>query len=329
MTDLTHSVAVVAFDGISPFHLAVPCTVLGEDRTADGIPRYDVRVCAAGPRTARTSAGFTITATHGLAGIHGAGTVIVPSWRSPAEAPPGDLLQAVRDAHADGARVVALCLGAFVVAASGLLDGRTATTHWRYADELTRRYPAVDVDPNRLWIDHGDVITSAGTAASIDCCLHLVRSDHGADIANRLARRLVVPAHRSGDQAQYIERPLPVEDSSDAIEQLLVWMRAHLDRPISTDAMAARANLSRRHLTRRFRSATGTSPLHWLLTQRLYAAQALLETTTLPVEQIAERTGLGSPASLRLHFRRAFGTSPQAYRQAFASEPSEPSVATA
>ena len=161
------------------------------------------------------------------------------------------------------------------------------------------------------------------SAAALDCCLHLVRSDHGAEIANRLARRLVVPAHRSGDQAQYIERPLPVEESSDAIEQLLVWMRAHLDRPISTDTMAARANLSRRHLTRRFRAATGTSPLHWLLTQRLYAAQALLETTTLPVEQIAERTGLGSPASLRLHFRRAFGTSPQAYRQAFASEPSE------
>ncbi|MHB8333172.1 MAG: AraC family transcriptional regulator, partial [Candidatus Dormibacteria bacterium] len=193
------SVAVIAFAGISPFHLSVPCLVFGEDRSADGIPPYDLRVCGTeGHRSVPTSGGFCVTPEYGMEGLRGMDTIIVPSWRSPQEPPPTLLLNGLRAAHQNGARIVGLCLGAFVVAGAGLLDGRQATTHWRYAAELAQQYPAVQVDSDRLWVDLDDVITSAGTAAAIDCCLHLVRRDHGSEVANRLARRLVVAPHRSG-----------------------------------------------------------------------------------------------------------------------------------
>ncbi len=311
-------VAVVAFEEISPFHLSVPCVVFGEDRSADGIPRYDVRVCVTGSsRRVATSGGFTVTADHGLEGLYGAGTVIVPSWRSTGETPPAPLLDGLRRAHDEGARIVGLCLGAFAVAAAGLLDGRRATTHWRYADELGRHYPAVQVEPDRLWVDLDDVVTSAGTAAALDCCVHLVRRDHGADVANRLARRLVIAPHRSGDQSQYIEHPVTTTDTPDEIGAALAWARGHLDQPITVDELAARAHVSRRSLTRRFRAATGTSPHQWLLHERLTVAQSLLETTALSIDLVAERSGLGSAATLRQHYQRRFGTSPQSYRRAF------------
>ena len=310
--------AVVAFDGISPFHLSVPSLVFGEDRSADQIPRYDLRVCCAERRrTVRTNAGYSITTDYGLEGLRNADTIIIPSWRNTDEVPPQTLLDELRAAHSNGVRIVGLCLGAFVVAASGLLDGRSATTHWRYASELAERYPAVEVESDRLWVDLDDVITSAGTVAAIDCCLHLVRRDHGADVTNRLARRLVIASHRSGDQSQYIERPVSKSDRCGAMESTLTWARGHLDDHITIDDLSTRAHQSRRSFTRHFRVATGTSFLQWLLNERLALAQSLLETTDLSIEFVAERSGLGSPATLRQHFRRRFGTSPQLYRRAF------------
>lgn len=309
---------MIAFDGISPFHLSVPCVVFGEDRRADSIPSYDMRVCVAGrSRRVETSAGFSITADRGLEGLPGAGTIIVPSWRSTAETPPPALLDGLRRAHADGARIVGLCLGAFVVAAAGLLDERRATTHWRYADELADRFPTVQVEPDRLWVDLDDVVTSAGTAAALDCCVHLVRRDHGADVANRLARRLVIAPHRSGGQSQYVEHPVKAADTPDDLGRALDWARRHLDQPITIDELAARSHLSRRSFTRHFRAATGTSPHQWLLHERLTVAQALLETTRISIELVAERSGIGSAANLRQHYQRRFGTSPQSYRTAF------------
>lgn len=242
----TGTVAVVAFAGISPFHLSVPGLVFGVDRRSGGIPRYDVRVCCAeGRRSVPTSGGYAVTAEHGLEGLRGAGTVIIPTWRSPEDAARPAMLRELRAAHKDGARIVGLCLGAFVVAEAGFLDGRSATTHWRYAADLAERYPAIRVDPERLWIDVDDVVTSAGTVAAIDCCLHLVRREHGADVANRLARRLVIAPHRSGDQSQYVERPVSPSDAPDAIGTTVTWARQHLGRPIAVDDLATRAQLSR------------------------------------------------------------------------------------
>lgn len=308
-------VAVVAFEGISPFHLSIPSVVMGEDRSEDGIPHYHVRVCAEHGGPIATNAGYGLSTDHGLEGLDDAGMVIVPSWRDPAELPPGRLVDALRRAHARGAKVVGLCLGAFVLAACGLLDGRRATTHWRHAADLARRYPLIQVDASVLWVDHGDVVTSAGTAAAIDCCLNLVRQDHGAAVAARLARRLVMAPHRSGSQAQFIEHPLPVAQS--ALEEVILWMRGNLERPLRLDELAGRAHVSRRTFTRAFRAATGSSPGQWILSLRLGLARELLETTDCSIAQVAERSGLGTSASLQQHFRRSFNTTPGAYRRAF------------
>ena len=309
-------VAVLAFDGISPFHLSVPSVVLGEDRTEDGIPRYDVTVCTAEERPIRTNAGFSVFVPNGLASLESAQMVIVPSWRKPGEdEPPEPLIDALVAAHRRGAKIVGLCLGSFVLAAAGLLNGRRATTHWRYTEELARQYPNVHIDPDVLWVDGGDVVTSAGTAAALDCCLHLVRQDYGARVAARIARRLVIPPHRSGSQAQYIEKPLGNIALSNPMEEILTWMQDHLDSPLSIDQLAQRAHYSRRTFTREFRAVMGTSPLQWLLSQRLSRAQELLETTLLTVEDIAQRCGLGTAISLRQHFRRAFNTTPRNYRR--------------
>lgn len=311
-------VAVVAFNGISLFHLSVPSLVFGEDRQSDGIPRYDVRVCSIEPRKRiTTSGGFTIGTDYNLHDLREADTVIVPSWRSPEETPPQALLDELRMAHCAGARIVGLCLGAFVIAAAGLLDERRATTHWRYAPDLERQYPLVEVEPNCLWIDHDDVITSAGTAAALDCCVHIVRRDHGAQVANRLARRLVIATHRSGDQSQYVERPVQTEDSANNMNLTLEWVRNHLDEIITVESMAAQTHLSRRTFTRHFRAMTGTSPHQWLLGERLDLAQSLLETTELSIELVATQSGLGSAVNLRQHFRQRFNTTPVAYRRAF------------
>jgi transcriptional regulator GlxA family with amidase domain len=311
------TIAVVAFDGISPFHLSVPCLVFGEDRQAIGVPPFRLVVCAETTGRLRTSVGFGIDIEHDLGALRRAQIVIVPSWRDPAEPVPPALLDALRRAHRRGAQIVGLCLGAFVLAEAGLLDGRTASTHWGYADTFAARYPKVRLDPQVLYVDDGTVLTSAGTAASLDCCLHLLRQRCGAEVANRVARRLVVAPHRDGGQGQFIEQPVPATPRDDRFHALLGWVARHLDRPHSVDTLAERVAMSRRTFTRRFRQATGTTLLQWLLAQRLARARQLLETTDRAVEWIALEAGFGSAVSLRQHFGAALGTSPSRYRSRF------------
>ncbi|HXD37199.1 MAG TPA: helix-turn-helix domain-containing protein [Rhodanobacter sp.] len=309
-------VAVVAFDGIRPFHLSVPCAVFGETADAEA-PPFELRVCAAEPGELRSHADFGITARHGLRALAWADIVVVPSWRNPHETPPTPLLAALKRAHARGALVVGLCVGAYVLAEAGLLDGRHATTHWRWAGHFAERYPQVQVDPNVLYVDEGDVLTSAGTAAGIDCCLHVVRRYQGAEAASRIARILVVPPHRQGGQAQYIEQPVLATSRDTPLTKTLDWAARHLDAPHSLDSLAERAAMSRRSFTRHFRLHTGTTVGQWLLGQRLALAQRLLETTAQPIERIAERTGFGTPLSMRQHFGNAFNTTPSMYRREF------------
>ncbi|HEX7908419.1 MAG TPA: helix-turn-helix domain-containing protein [Paraburkholderia sp.] len=312
-----HVVAVVAFDRISPFHLSVPCVVFGEDRSGGGVPEFDFRVCAAETGTLTTTAGFSIAVTHGLEALADADTIIVPSWRDPAETPPAALLDALRAAHARGVQLVGLCLGAFVLAAAGILDGRPASTHWAWADDFARRYPRVRLDPDVLYVDDGNVLTSAGTAAGLDCCLHVMRKMCGAQVANHVARRLVVSPHRQGGQAQFVQQPMPPNVRGDRLSGLLDWVSGNLHVPHTLDTLADRALMSRRTFTRRFRLATGTTAGAWLLAQRLARAQHLLESTDEPVEAIAGLAGFGSTASLRQHFAQAFRTSPSAWRREF------------
>lgn len=309
------SVAVVAFDRISPFHLAVPCVVFGDQHP--GRPPIDFKVCAAEAGPLRTTAGFEIAVRHGIADLEDADIVIVPSWRDPAERPPEVMLQALRAAHAKGACVVGLCLGAYALAEAGLLDGRRATTHWAYAQDFSARYPAVRLDPDVLYVEEGGVVTSAGTAAGIDCCLYLLRQRFGSEVANGVARRLVVAPHRQGGQAQFIEQPIPETRANSRLSELFDWVRANLAQAHTVDSMAERARMSRRSFTRQFKQLTGTSFLPWLLAERLAYVQRLLEATDAPVERVAERVGFGSPESLRLHFRRQFGISPTQWRKLF------------
>ncbi|QQC63607.1 helix-turn-helix domain-containing protein [Paraburkholderia ginsengisoli] len=312
-----HIVAVVAFDRISPFHLSVPCAVFGEDRSGGGLPDFDFRVCAAETGALTTTAGFSIAVTHGLEALADAHIIIVPSWRDPDEAPPAALLDALRAAHARGAQLVGLCLGAFVLAAARILDERPASTHWAWADNFARRYPRVRLDPDVLYVDDGDVMTSAGTAAGLDCCLHVLRKMCGAQVANYVARRLVVPPHRQGGQAQFVQQPMPPNPRGDRLSGLLDWVSGHLDLPHTLDTLAGRALMSRRTFTRRFRLTTGTTVGAWLLAQRLARAQQLLESSDASVEAIAGIAGFGSAASLRQHFADAFRTSPSAWRREF------------
>lgn len=311
-------VAVVAFDRISPFHLSVPSVVFGDALL--GAPQLDVRVCAAEPGPLRTTAGFDLTVHHGLEAVADADTVIVPSWRDHAERPPAALLDAIAAAHARGAQVVGLCLGAYLLAEAGLLDDRRATTHWAYARDFAERYPKVLLDPDVLYVDDGNLLTSAGTAAGIDCCLHLLRARHGAELANSVARRLVVAPHRQGGQAQFIEQPLPAGPGDPHLAGLIDWVRANLHLPHSLNSLAEKAHMSRRTFTRHFRILTGTTVGYWLLGERLAFAQRLLESTEHSVEGIAARAGFGSPVSLRHHFRHSLGVSPSAWRSTFQGE---------
>ncbi len=313
------TVAVILFSNGPMFESAVPISVFGVDRRDAGVPHYRLLVCAGEPGQLPTTAGLRLAAPYGLEATERAGTVIVPTWRAPGETPPEPVLAALRRAHHEGARIVGLCAGAFVLAAAGLLEGRPATTHWMYAPALAKRYPRVRVDPRELYIDDGDLLTSAGTAAGIDLCLHLVRTDHGPGVANALARRLVVPAHRSGGQAQYIDHALPEEIVGDPLAEVIAWALDHVGEDIDVDAMAARAYMSRRTFDRHFRTLTGSAPLQWLLTQRVLRAQRLLETTELSVEDVAQCSGFRSPVALRGHFRRLLGISPATYRDSFHS----------
>jgi AraC family transcriptional activator FtrA len=312
------SVALAVTGGLSLLEVAAPCDVFGMDRSDLVDPWYDFAVCA--PAGVRVGGWFQAVTPYGLDRLATADTVIVPACRDVELDPPAELVDAVRAAHEAGARIASICTGAFVLAAAGLLDGRRATTHWLHAELLARRHPRVQVDPEVLYIDHGDVLTSAGKAAGLDLCLHLVRSDHGSAVANALARRLVVPPHRPGGQAQFI--PAPVPNSPDrGLGGLLSWALARLDQPLTVTDLAREARMSERTLTRQFRAATGTTPLQWLLAQRVHRAQELLETTDYSVEQIASHTGLGTAATLRRHFHRALGVPPDTYRRTFHERP--------
>ncbi|MEV6394869.1 helix-turn-helix domain-containing protein [Streptomyces sp. NPDC051907] len=310
-------VAVLLFSGGPIFESSIPLSVFGIDRQDAGVPRYRLLVCGGEEGPLRTTGGLELTAPYGLEAISRAGTVVVPAWRSITSPPPPEALDALRRAHEEGARIVGLCTGAFVLAAAGLLDGRPATTHWMYAPTLAKRYPSVHVDPRELFVDDGDVLTSAGTAAGIDLCLHIVRTDHGTEAAGALARRLVVPPRRSGGQERYLDRSLPEEIGSDPLAEVVSWALEHLHEQFDVETLAARAYMSRRTFDRRFRSLTGSAPLQWLITQRVLQAQRLLETSDYSVDEVAGRCGFRSPVALRGHFRRQLGSSPAAYRAAY------------
>lgn len=314
-----HTVAAVVANGVSPFELAVACEVFGLERPELGVPWYRFLVCAAEPSPIRTAVGFSLNTPHGLDALAAADTLVLPSWRVD-EQPPRPLLDAVLAAYRRGARLASICSGAFVLAAAGVLDGRPATTHWMYAARLAARYPKIRVDPDVLYVDDGRILTSAGTAAGIDLCLHVVRLDYGAEIANMVARRMVVPPHRDGGQAQYVDAPVPSAPAADPLGDTLAWAMANLDRPLAVCNLARRAAMSERTFLRRFRAATGATPHRWLLDQRLLLARRLLETTDAPIEHVATLSGLGSAATLRLHFKQRLFTSPLAYRRLFARD---------
>jgi transcriptional regulator GlxA family with amidase domain len=310
-------VAVAVTDGMPILELAVPCHVFGTPRPELHDSWYDFRLCnpAMSP-SAPARQWFTAQTPYGYQDLVQADTVIVPASADVRAQPPEPLLEAVREAHARGARIVSLCSGAFVLAAAGLLDGRRAATHWEHAPLLARSYPSVEVDPAVLYIDDGDILTSAGSTAGIDLCLHVLRKDLGSAIANSVARHLVVPAHRPGGQAQYIETPLPTTEADDGLAPLLHWALECLDQPLTTTQLARRAGISTRTLVRRFHTATGTTPLQWLQAQRIARAKELLETTDQAMDLVADRCGLGTAGNLRIHFARTVGISPGEYRRA-------------
>ncbi|MET7881215.1 helix-turn-helix domain-containing protein [Micromonospora profundi] len=295
------------------FELALAYEVFGTRPDAVPGPWYDVQVC--GTRSVRLGR-FLLEPDCGLDRLADAGTVIVPGLADIVQDPPAELVEAVRAAHKLGARVVSLCTGVFVLAAAGLLDGLRATTHWAHTDTLAARYPQVTVDPDVLYVDNGSVLTSAGKAAAMDLCLHLVRRDYGSAVANIAARRLVVPPHRAGGQAQFVTTPVPAQDEH-ALADLLPWVMRRLDQPLTVEDLARQSNMSSRHLTRQFRSVTGTTPLQWLLTQRIRRAQELLESTNDSVDAIASAAGMGTATTLRRHFHRTVGVPPDTYRQTF------------
>jgi len=312
-----HKVAVVVYDGFAPFDLGVVCEVFGEDpRVAPGHPWYRLFICGdtSAPVTAAT--GFQILVPHGLETLAEVDTVIVTPTYRPDEVTES-VFAALRQAHARGCRILSLCTGAFVLARAGLLDGRRAATHWTECDELARRFPLLSVDAGVLYVDEGDILTGAGSAASIDLLLHIVRQDYGSDVATQLARQLVVPPQRDGGQAQFIEQPLPELDDANLFADTVSWVQEHLDDPVTVEDLAQRSAMSPRTFARRFQAATGTTPYQWLLGQRVHLAQRLLETSDLSVETVAERSGFCTAGNLRKHFGRVVHTSPQAYRRAF------------
>jgi transcriptional regulator GlxA family with amidase domain len=310
-----HHVAVLALPDVVAFDLSTPAQIFGNEPG-----RYAFSACGARPGRVPTTTGFALHVERGLEAVAEADTVLVPGLRPTQWPPPPAVLDALRAAHVRGARVASICTGAFVLAQAGLLDGRRATTHWAHAEQLAARYPAVTVDPGVLYVDEGDVLTSAGVAAGIDLCLHLVRRDHGAEVANAAARRIVVAPHRDGGQAQFVEAPLPATGAR-GLAPRRAWAAQRLREPLTVAAMAGHAGCSERTFARRFHAETGTTPLQWLLGQRVLHARRLLEATDLAVEDVAGEAGFGTAASLRSHFRRATATTPLAYRRSFRGSP--------
>jgi transcriptional regulator GlxA family with amidase domain len=310
-------VAVLAFDGVSLFHLSVPGIVLGTARAGAGEPRYEVNYCAEVPGMVSTDQGIGLSVTHGLELIEACDVIIIPAWGGHSIVASAPLVNALQGANTQGKLLVGLCLGAFVLGDAGLLDGKEATTHWAARDEFARRFPKVSFRPEVLYVSAGNIMTSAGTVAAIDCCLHLIRQRLGADVANRTAKMLVTPPHRQGGQAQYVEHPVPQLSSETYLSDVLAWARTNLAADLSLDSLARMARMSRRTFTRRFKESTGTTVSRWLNAERVARAQELLETTDLPIECIAGEVGFGTSLSLRQHFSAHLGTSPSDYRKMF------------
>jgi len=316
---MVHRVTVVGYEGLAPFELGVAAEVFALPRPELEVHWwYEFSLCAERPGVLPALGGFGMAIENGLDELERSDTIILPGSPDVHGNPSAELLDALRAAHARGARLVSICSGAFVLAATGLLDGRRAATHWRYAPLLARRYPRVKVVPDVLYVDGDDLLTSAGTAAGIDLCLHILRRDHGAEVANRVARRMVVAAHRDGGQAQFIDLPVPARPADDPIAAAMDWALGRLPERVGVDDMARRANLSPRQFSRRFRGATGASPGAWLLRRRLDAALPLLESSDEPVEQVGARVGFPTPAAFRRHFARAYGVPPSHWRRSFA-----------
>ena len=313
-------VVALVTDGLCAFEFACAAEVFGLPRPELGPHWYRFASCSIDGAPVRGPHGMTVRVDGGLERLSTAGTVVVPGWPDPDAPVPEAVVRALIDAHGRGARLLSICSGAFALAATGLLDGARATTHWRYAEALARRHPAVDVDADVLYVEARGVLTSAGSAAGLDLCLHLVRTDHGADVAGHVARRLVVPPHREGGQAQRVERAVDAHGDG-SLAPLLDELQVRLAEPLRVAALARRAGTSERTFLRRFRAATGTTPGHWIASARVDAARGLLETTALSVERIAERVGLGTAATLRHHFRRRVGIGPSAYRRQFSERP--------
>ena len=312
------AVAAVVCDGVTAFELGVTSEVLGPGwGPVLGVPWYRLTVCALEPGPVTADSGFQVVAAAGPEAIRAADTVIVLPTVTPDQIPDG-LADVLREAHSRGSRIVSLCTGAFALASAGLLDGRRATTHWTECAELARRFPAVQVDPKVLFVDEGDIMTSAGSAAGIDLCLHLVRQDYGTELATQLARQLVVPPQRDGGRAQYIDVPMPEPGGGSLFAGTLEWLQEHLAEPVTVEELAARSAMSPRTFARRFQAALGLPPYQWLVSQRIRLAQRLLETTGLTVDSVAAHSGFSTAANLRKHFSQAVRTSPQAYRRTFA-----------
>ena len=313
-----HTVVVLALDGVLAFDLSTPVEVFGRARLPDGRAPYRVRVC--GPAGEVDAGVFSVRVPWGLGALAAADTIVLPGLADPTVPIGEDVRRALRTAAVGGARIASICVGAFTLAATGLLDGRRATTHWAAAAELSRRYPKVEVDPGVLYVDNGQVLTSAGAAAGLDLCLHMIRQDYGSAVAADAARVAVMPLERDGGQAQFIVHEQPGAEGA-SLEPLLRWMEENIHRDLTLDHLAARAAMSTRTLNRRFREQTGTTPLQWLHRCRIRRARCLLETTGHPVGRIATQVGFGSQTTFRDRFKRVVGTSPQAYRRAFRSPP--------
>ncbi|NGN69271.1 helix-turn-helix domain-containing protein [Streptomyces sp. A7024] len=315
---LNNVVCVLTHD-VNAFEMGVICEVFGIDRSDQGLPVYDFATVAGEEPPIRLHPGMAVTPSHrGLDRIAEADLVAVPAGQQFISREfPEDLLEALRAAVDRGAYVLSVCTGAFLLGRAGLLDGRQCTTHWRHADDLARQYPRAELEPGVLYVQDGPVITSAGTASGIDACLSLVRQEQGSKVANTIARRMVVPPHRDGGQAQYIQRPVPERCGDDAIGEALAWMQDHLDQESTVEELAALVHLAPRTFARRFQQETGSTPYQWMLGQRVLHAQHLLEETDLTVDAIAARAGFGNAATLRHHFLRRLETTPNAYRRTF------------